>query len=145
MNNKWIRLLTYKKLSYSSEEIQLILENRKIHLELNQVVTSLESLREEERELLNDNMEFLRSSMNDFYFSMLMKNNIVIKSFLDRKNRLDKEVEHNKNKRSQVKSKIKSVEKNIDLLQEKVRRNRMEQDRNISLSEILEHVYHDKV
>ncbi|ELX4197057.1 hypothetical protein ACOIWI_000518 [Vibrio vulnificus] len=145
MNNKWIRLLTYKKLSYSSEEIQLLLENRKIHLELNQVVTSLESLRLEERELLNDNMEFLRSSMNDFYFSMLMKNNIVIKSFLDRKNRLDKEVEHNKNKRSQVKSKIKSVEKNIDLLQEKVRRNRMEQDRNISLSEILEHVYHDKV
>ncbi|EJP4175465.1 hypothetical protein NUE03_001615 [Vibrio vulnificus] len=145
MNNKWIRLLTYKKLSYSSEEIQLLLENRKIHLELNQVVTSLESLRLEERELLNDNMEFLRSSMNDFYFSMLMKNNIVIKSFLDRKNRLDKEVEHNKNKRSQVRSKIKSVEKNIDLLQEKVRRNRMEQDRNISLSEILEHVYHDKV
>ncbi|HDY8068504.1 TPA: hypothetical protein RQK93_000697 [Vibrio vulnificus] len=145
MNNKRIRLLTYKKFSYSSEEIQLLLENRKIHLELNQVVTSLESLREEERKLLNDNMEFLRSSMNDFYFSMLMKNNIVIKSFLDRKNRLDKEIEHNKNKRSQVKSKIKSVEKNIDLLQERVRSNRMEQDRDISLSEILEHVYHDKV
>lgn len=145
MVSKRIKLLAYKKMSYSSEELALLAERKKIQVEKKQVSKNLDRLRAEESELLSDKMAFIKSSINEYYFNMLMKNNENITLSVSKRDELDKALESNQKEQCQIKSKIKSVEKNIELLQERVNSSRMEQSRNQSLSEIMEHICHDTV